>query len=123
VRRLAPLVHALVAAGWHVQAEGLRYRAIDAPRLRIKSNIDWFELEAEDSSGAAMDIGELLKALSSGRRTITLDDGSVGMLPEEWLARVAPVLSIAEATAEGVRFKPSQVALIDALLAAQPAVD
>jgi SNF2 family DNA or RNA helicase len=45
------------------------------------------------------------------------------MLPEQWLARVAPVLALGEADASGVRFKPSQVALIDALLAAQPHVN
>jgi non-specific serine/threonine protein kinase len=45
------------------------------------------------------------------------------MLPEEWLARVAPLLTIGERTEDGVRFKPSQVAIIDALLATQPEVD
>ena len=32
-RRLPALVHALVADGWHVEAEGIRYRRLAAPRL------------------------------------------------------------------------------------------
>jgi SNF2 family DNA or RNA helicase len=52
-----------------------------------------------------------------------LGDGTIGMLPEQWLARVAPVLALGDATDEGVRFRPSQVALIDALLAERDDVD
>ncbi len=122
-RSVPRLVQALVALGWHVEAEGVRYRALQAPRLHISSGIDWFDLDARDESGAAIDISELLQAIRAGRRTITLGDGTVGMLPEEWLARVAPALELGEAGASGVRFKPSQVALLDALLATQPAVD
>jgi superfamily II DNA or RNA helicase len=123
-RRLPSLVQALVADRWTVEAEGVRYRAVVAPRLRIQSGIDWFELKAVgDSTDTPIDIADLLKALSSGRRTVLLGDGSIGMLPEEWLARVAPALSIGVAGEESIRFKPSQVALIDALLATRAHVD
>ncbi len=122
-RKLSALVHALVAQGWLVEAEGLRYRSVETPRLHVTSGIDWFELDAKDDSGAAIGLPELLKAVKSGSRVITLGDGTIGMLPEEWLARVAPLLALGETNVAGVRFKPSQVALLDALLAAQPAVD
>jgi superfamily II DNA or RNA helicase len=123
LRKVTPLVHALVSEGWRVEAEGVRYRAIAAPRLRVKSGIDWFELDAASDTGEAIDMPDLLRAIATSRRTITLDDGTIGILPEEWLARVAPALVLGEAHESAVRFKPSQVALIDALLAAQPAVD
>jgi superfamily II DNA or RNA helicase len=122
-RKVSALVRALVDADWIVLADGLRYRALDAPRLRISSGIDWFEIKTLSETGTAVDLRELMDALRTGRRTVTLGDGTVGMLPEQWLARVAPVLALGEADASGVRFKPSQVALIDALLAAQPHVD
>jgi superfamily II DNA or RNA helicase len=122
-RKLSAFVHSLVAHGWLVEAEGLRYRSMNAPSLHIKSNIDWFELDAYDDSGAAIGLPELLKAIKSGNRLITLDDGTIGMLPEEWLARVAPLVALGDTSETTVRFKPSQVALLDALLAAQPAVD
>jgi superfamily II DNA or RNA helicase len=123
-RRVSSLVHALINQGWTVEAEGVRYRVVSAPRLRIRSGIDWFELDAiDDVSALTIDVGDLLKALSAGRRTVMLGDGTVGMLPEDWLARVAPALSIGEADQGHIRFKPSQAALIDALLASQPQVD
>jgi SNF2 family DNA or RNA helicase len=102
----------------------VRYRRIEGPRLHIKSGIDWFEIEAaEGDLGAAVEVPALIKAIASGRRTVTLGDGTVGMLPEEWLARVAPLLALGDADGDAVRFKTSQVALIDALLAEQPEVD
>ena len=122
-RRLPGLVHALVARGWLVDAEGVRYRNVAAPRLHIRSGIDWFEVAAVDDAGAVVDLPELIKALNAGRRTVTLGDGSIGMLPEKWLEQVAPVLTLGEMREDGLRFKPSQVALLDALLADQPEVD
>ena len=68
-RKVASLVHALVAAGWLVQAEGVRYRALSAPRLKVRSGIDWFDLETVDESGAPIELPDLIKAVSSGRRT------------------------------------------------------
>jgi superfamily II DNA or RNA helicase len=123
-RKLPALVTALLSHGWNVEAQGVRYRSLRAPRLRIKSGIDWFELDVQDDAGeTSIDLAEILKAIRSGSRTVTLGDGTVGMLPEEWLARVAPVLALGDQMSGAMRFKPSQVALLDALLAAQPAVD
>ena len=124
-RKVPTLVNALVGDGWRVEAEGVRYRRLDAPRLHIKSGIDWFEIEAGErgDGGTSVDLPDLVKAIGQGRRTVTLGDGTIGMLPEEWLARVAPLLSIGDAEGDVVRFKTSQVALIDALLAQQPEVD
>jgi len=122
-RKVPTLVRTLVDADWIVLADGLRYRALDAPRLRISSGIDWFEIRSLGEAGTTVDLRDLMEALKTGRRTVALGDGTVGMLPEQWLARVAPVLALGDADASGVRFKPSQVALIDALLAAQPNVD
>jgi superfamily II DNA or RNA helicase len=122
-RKVPELVRTLIDAGWMVLAEGVRYRALEAPRLRLSSGIDWFHLSSLGDQETPIDLRELMTALKSGRRTVMLGDGTIGMLPEQWLARVAPVLALGEGTDDGVRFKPSQVALIDALLADQPDVD
>jgi superfamily II DNA or RNA helicase len=122
-RKVPALVRTLLDAGWTVLAEGLRYRALAAPRLRIRSGIDWFALDTLGDQDTPIDLADLQNAVRSGRRTVTLGDGSIGMLPEQWLARVAPVLALGEADGASIRFKPSQVALIDALIAAQPDVD
>ena len=51
-----------------------------------------------------------------------LDDGSVGLLPEEWLRRYATIAGFGSADGDAIRFERSQAALLDALLAAQPAI-
>ena len=122
-RKVPALVRSLIDAGWIVLAEGVRYRALDAPRLRVSSGIDWFQLSSLGDAETAINLPDLLNALKGGRRTVMLGDGTIGMLPEQWLARVAPVLALGEVEGDEVRFKPSQVALIDALLAEQPDID
>jgi superfamily II DNA or RNA helicase len=122
-RKVPALVRELLDAGWIVLAEGVRYRRLDAPRLRVSSGIDWFQIHTVTDGDAAIDVHDLLAALKAGRRTVTLGDGTLGLLPEQWLARVAPVLALGDEDQTGVRFKPSQVALIDALLSAQPEVE
>ena len=54
---------------------------------------------------------------------VILDDGSYGLLPEEWLRRFGNVATMGEADGDHIRFRPSQAGVLDALLAAQPAVD
>lgn len=51
---------------------------------------------------------------------VRLGDGTYGMLPEEWLARVAPLAGMGEAEEGHIRFRRSQAGLLDALLATQP---
>jgi superfamily II DNA or RNA helicase len=122
-RRLTAAVHALVSEGWHVEAEGVRYRTLAPPTLRIRSGIDWFELDAATDSGEAIAMPAILSALAKGQRTVTLGDGTVGILPEEWLASVAPVISLAERSKDGLRFRPSQAALVEAMLAGHTEID
>jgi superfamily II DNA or RNA helicase len=121
-RKVPALVHALVDSGWSVEAEGLRYRPI-TPRLRVRSGINWFDLQMTTAGDVPFDVRDLVGAVAEGRRTVRLGDGTVGMLPEEWLARVAPVFALGEAQMEGLRFTRQQVTLLDALLATQPEVD
>ncbi|MEO8680484.1 MAG: DEAD/DEAH box helicase [Vicinamibacterales bacterium] len=123
-RRLPALVHALVSEGWHVAAEGIRYRTVASPSLRIRSGIDWFELDAVTEDDVALDLPAVLRAIAQGQRTVVLGDGSMGVLPEDWLASISPVLSLAARSHEGVlRFSPGQASLVEAMLAGQPAVD
>jgi non-specific serine/threonine protein kinase len=58
------------------------------PRLagRIQSGVDWFEVSLElrvDSSRYGIDA--LLQLYQSGRRYITLNDGSLALLPDAWV--------------------------------------
>src|SRR5439155_24347522 len=85
VSKLSRAVVELGADGWHVEAEGKLYRQPGEFKLNVSSGIDWFELHGHvDFGGLRASLPKLLEALRRGERTETLDDGSVGMLPQEW---------------------------------------
>ncbi len=119
--RLPSAVRDLVSAGWHVEAEGKLFRNPDSFKLQIHSGIDWFELHGTVEFGdTRVAIPRLLAALKRRENTIRLDDGSYGMLPEEWLQKYGMLAGLGTAQADHVRFSRNQAGLLDALLASQP---
>jgi superfamily II DNA or RNA helicase len=114
-------VRALVADGWKVEASGISYKTAGPARLKVISGIDWFDLTAVVPFGnTSAPLVELLASLRRGEKTIQLGDGSVGILPEEWLRRYAPLVAAGIENDDGtIRYRASQGALVDALLEAQ----
>ncbi|MEX2302919.1 MAG: DEAD/DEAH box helicase [Bryobacterales bacterium] len=122
--KLTPLAMGLSADGWLVEAEGKLFRQASGLRLDVSSGIDWFELHGEADFGEARAaLPELLKALRRGEKTVLLDDGSYGLLPDQWLARLELFAGIGEPQGDHYRFRPNQAALLDVLLAEQPGVN
>ncbi|MBM3746841.1 MAG: helicase SNF2 [Acidobacteria bacterium] len=120
-KKLPQAVRALVEAGWEIQAEGKTFRRSGAFRLEVTSGVDWFELRGEvDYQGTAVELPQLLKALRRGENMVRLDDGSYGLLPEEWLGKIGLLLEMGAPVRQGVRYARHQAGLLDALLAAQP---
>jgi len=113
-----------VQDGWRVEAEGRPFRPAVSMRLEVTSGIDWFDLHGavDFGDGRSAPFPQLLAAVARGEDVVVLDDGSVGLLPEEWLRRYAAIAGFGSADGDSIRFGRSQVALLDALLAAQPAI-
>ncbi len=123
VKPMPRVVRELLRAGWHVEAEGKAFRQPGATRVDVSSGIDWFELNAEvDYGDATANLPQLLEAMRRGDTMVPLGDGSFGLLPEEWLARFAPLAGLGTKDEVGLRFRRNQAGLLDALLAAQPEV-
>ncbi len=122
--RFAGAVRILIEEGWRVEAEGRVFRTARSTRSEVRSGIDWFELHGTVDFGDGQTVGlpRLLQALRQGQSMITLDDGTNGIVPEEWLRRWAGIADIGEAAGDHVRFRLSQAALLDAALAEQPAI-
>jgi superfamily II DNA or RNA helicase len=118
-------VRTLVTEGWHVEAEGAAFRTAQGMRVQVKSGIDWFELhgDLDFGEGRIVPLTSLLAALKRGEGTVLLDDGTRGMVPEEWLRRYVRIAGFGEVDGDHVRYRPSQTALLDALLETQPTVD
>ncbi|HEX5474166.1 MAG TPA: DEAD/DEAH box helicase [Vicinamibacterales bacterium] len=119
--RFPSVVRTLVREGWHVEADGRMFRTAESVRSEIRSGIDWFELHGsvDFGEGRVVELPRLLQALKQGHATVTLDDGTAGVLPEDWLRRWAGIAEIGEASGDHVRFRLSQAALVDAALASQ----
>jgi superfamily II DNA or RNA helicase len=122
-KKLPAVAHACLAAGWHVEAEGKIFRRPGAMHVGVSSGVDWFELHGEvDYEGASAKLPALLAALRRGENMVRLDDGTYGLLPEEWLTRFGPIAGLGTAEADHLRFRRNQAGLLDALLATQPEV-
>jgi superfamily II DNA or RNA helicase len=120
-RNLPRAVRELLAAGWHVEAEGKVYRRPGAISLSVTSGIDWFELHGEIRfDDRIAKLPELLTALKRGENLVPLDDGTFGMLPEEWLKKYGILAGFGTPHDDHFRFSRRQVGLLDALLASQP---
>ncbi len=120
-RQLPWVVQTLTDEGWHVEAEGGVYRSATKYSLSVSSGIDWFELNGEvDFGGATASLPALIAALRRGEDYVRLGDGSMGLLPEQWLRRHGLLVRTGSVEGDAVRFTRAQAGLLDALLAAEP---
>ena len=112
------VVQALMTDGWHVQVDGARYRLPGSVHLAVSSGIDWFDLSATVSYASdRVPLTEILDALRDGAQAIPLGDGTMGLLPEEWLRQYAAITATGTVDGDRIRFSRAQGALVDALLA------
>lgn len=58
----------------------------------IKSGIDWFDVDVDMSFGSQSIVNKSwIKAIKSNQRFIKLDDGSLGIIPEEWFEKLKQI--------------------------------
>jgi hypothetical protein len=120
-QNLPRAVRALTEAGWHVEAEGKVYRQAGSVTLEVRSGLDWFDLHGGiDFGGHTASIPRLLQAIKRGDGTVTLDDGTIGVVPDEWLKKYGVLAGMGATDGDHIRFGRAQVGLLDALLFAQP---
>jgi superfamily II DNA or RNA helicase len=120
--RVPEAVRTLLGEGWSVEAQGKLYRSPGRFRLNVASGIDWFELHGDvEFEGETVRLPELLAALRRGDGFVPLGDGSLGLLPEEWLKRWAPLAAVGETEGDHLRFEAPQAILLDAWLEEEPA--
>lgn len=114
----------LAAGGWHIEVDGMSCRMGTAVQLRIASGIDWFDIHGvAQFDGASVGFPQLLLALEAGDTTLTLDDGSLGLIPDEWRTRYTSLGNMSTAHEDRIAFKREHIILLDALLEEMPGVD
>ncbi len=112
----------LARSGWTIHFENQKLHIADHFEMAVSSDTDWFDLKIDASFGdLTVDRAELLSALESKSGLVKLSDGSLGMLPPDWVARYAPVAQLgsqsADQEADGtLRFSRSQGLMLNAVL-------
>ncbi|MFT5128284.1 MAG: SNF2 family DNA or RNA helicase, partial [Rhodothermales bacterium] len=117
---LPKAVEALVLAGWEVRAEGKTYRRPSEKQARVSFKTDWFELEGSVTFGdEELPLPELIALASKGINTVVLGDGSIGILPSEWLRSYTVLTEIGDTEGDSICFSRGQFLLVDQLLKEQ----
>jgi superfamily II DNA or RNA helicase len=118
------VVDALTKDGFRVEAgSGRAYRTARDFRMKIRSGVDWFEVDGGvEFDGRMVPLPTLLDALRRGAGHVVLDDGTLGVIPEAWLSRHGLVLRLGTASEGRLRFAKSQGTLLGALAEADPRI-
>jgi hypothetical protein len=121
--QLPRVVRALTSEGWQIEAEGKLYRTAGLLKMEVKSGVDWFELDGSATFGdARISLPQLLRAIKQGETLVKLDDGTLGILPEEWMKKYGLLAGFGTVEDGHLRFMRPQAGLLDALLASEPSV-
>lgn len=119
--KLTSMMVTLLRDGWRVQTEGMLYRTPGGIFANVSSGIDWFDLNGYVRYGETnVNIATILDARRRGDEYVRIDDGSLGLMPEEWLEKLGPLIAAGNNVNGSTRFRRSQLSLLDALLATLP---
>lgn len=84
--------------------------------VALKSDIDWFDLEIDISFGKQkVGMKELQKAFIKKSNYVALDDGTLGILPEEWMKKFANYFKVGDVKKNSVQLSNYQFGIIDEL--------
>ena len=85
--------------------------------VQVSSGIDWFDASVELKFGdQSISIMDVKKALAQKQNFVRLGDGSIGMLPEDWLQKYSLLLKIGETKGNKIRLKKYHFSVLDELL-------
>lgn len=87
------------------------------PKINItgSSKLDWFDLSVELTFGDEVVPLKVLKsALLNKQDYVTLSNGSLGVLPKEWISRLSSMLKLGKTTGTQVKLSKIHFGLLDA---------
>ncbi len=112
------------AKEWNIELRGferlknLRVNTHKAETLvQVTSGIDWFDATVQLTFGdQSVSIMDVKKALGQKQNFVRLGDGSIGMLPDDWLKKYSLLLKVGETKGNKVRLKKYHFSVLDDLL-------
>jgi non-specific serine/threonine protein kinase len=91
-------------------------QAKPSTHIRISSGVDWFDAKVDVSFGdQKVRIADIKHALQSKQTVVPLHDGTLGILPEEWLNKYSLLFRVGEGNSNNLRLSKYQFSVIDEL--------
>ncbi len=85
-------------------------------KIHVSNNVDWFDANVElVFDNQKIGIKEIQKALAARQSFVQLDDGSLGILPDEWIKRYALLFKVGEGKNNRLRLSKFHLSVIDEL--------
>ncbi len=101
--------------------EGLKSLRVNTHKpetvVQVSSGIDWFDASVELKFGDQLvSIIDVKRALAQKQNFVKLGDGSIGLLPDEWLKKYTLLLKMGETKGNKIRLKKYHFSILDELL-------
>jgi non-specific serine/threonine protein kinase len=85
-------------------------------KIFISSNTDWFDARIEIQFGEQkVTVEEVKKALSNKQQFVQLDDGTLGILPEEWIKKYSLLFRVGDGKAGNMKLSKYHFSIIEEL--------
>ncbi|TDH25267.1 DEAD/DEAH box helicase [Segetibacter sp. 3557_3] len=89
-------------------------------KIYISSHTDWFDAKVEIHFGEQkITVADVKKALANKQQFVQLQDGSLGILPEEWIKKYALLFRVGEGKAEKMKLSRYHFSVIEELYEAR----
>ncbi len=84
--------------------------------IHMSSGLDWFDAKVQiDFGEQRVGIADIKRALASKQSFVQLGDGSLGILPEEWLKKYALLFKVGDGKEGNLRLSKYHLSVIDEL--------
>ena len=85
-------------------------------QIHLSSGLDWFDAKVELSFGEQrIGISEIKKALANKQSFVQLNDGSLGILPDEWINKYSLLFKVGHGKDNKLRLSKFHLSVIDDL--------
>ncbi|NNV57191.1 DEAD/DEAH box helicase [Limnovirga soli] len=85
-------------------------------RIRISSNTDWFDAKVDIHFGEQkVTVADIKKALLNKQQYVPLQDGTLGILPEEWIKKYALLFRVGEGKQGDIKLSKYHFSVIEDL--------
>ncbi len=84
--------------------------------IHVSSGLDWFDAKVEiDFEGQRVGIADIKRALASKQSFVQLGDGTLGILPDEWLKKYSLLFKVGDGKSDKLRLSKYHMSVIDEL--------